>query len=379
MTEYEILRLLWWAVLGVLLIGIAVMDGFDMGSAILLPFVGRTDMERRIVINTVGPVWEGNQVWLILGGGAIFAAWPAIYAVAFSGFYLAMLLLLLSLILRPVGFKYRSKLDGTRWRLAWDGALFLGGLVPALVFGVAFGNVLQGVPFRFDDTMRMTYTGTLFGLFNPFALLCGLVSVAMLTMHGATWLACKTEGVVQTRSQRAALLAALVLAVLFFLGGVWAANLDGYVLQSFAGVDAASNPLNKHVGREAGALMANYGAFPVTIVAPVLGFAGALVTALLVSLHRLRVLAWVTSALAIAGVIATAGVSLFPFLLPSSLDPNSSLMVWDASSSEMTLLVMTVATVIFLPIVLAYTGWVYRVLRGPVTAADIEADPHTSY
>ncbi len=159
MTEYEILRLLWWAVLGVLLIGIAVMDGFDLGSAILLPFVGRTDMERRIVINTVGPVWEGNQVWLILGGGAIFAAWPPLYAVAFSGFYLAMLLLLLSLILRPVGFKYRSKLDSTRWRMTWDIALFLGGLVPALVFGVAFGNVLQGVPFRFDDTMRMTYTG----------------------------------------------------------------------------------------------------------------------------------------------------------------------------------------------------------------------------
>ena len=379
MTEYEILRLLWWAVLGVLLIGIAVMDGFDMGSAILLPFVGRTDMERRIVINTVGPVWEGNQVWLILGGGAIFAAWPAIYAVAFSGFYLAMLLLLLSLILRPVGFKYRSKLDGTRWRTTWDIALFLGGLVPALVFGVAFGNVLQGVPFRFDDTMRMTYTGNLFGLFNPFALLCGLVSVAMLTMHGATWLACKTEGAVRMRAQRAGLLASLILVVLFILGGVWAANLNGYVLQSFAGTDAASNPLNKHVARQVGALMTNYGSMPVTIAAPVLGVVGALVTAWLVSLRRLRGLAWVTSALAIAGVIATAGVSLFPFLLPSSLDPVSSLMVWDASSSAMTLLVMTVATLIFLPIVLAYTAWVYRVLRGPVTAADIDADPHISY
>lgn len=379
MTEYEILRLLWWAVLGVLLIGIAVMDGFDMGSAILLPIVGRTDMERRIVINTVGPVWEGNQVWFILGGGAIFAAWPPIYAVAFSGFYLAMLLLLLSLILRPVGFKYRSKLDGTRWRTIWDTALFLGGLVPALVFGVAFGNVLQGVPFRFDDTLRMTYTGTLFGLFNPFALLCGLVSVAMLTMHGATWLACKTEGAVRVRAQRAGVIAALVLAVLFVLGGVWAAGLDGYVLTSFAGVDGASNPLNKQVARQAGALMANYAAVPWTMAAPALGIAGALLTALLLSLRRLRVLAWVTSALAIAGVIATAGVSLFPFMLPSSLDPSSSLTVWDASSSETTLLVMTVATAIFLPIVLAYTAWVYRVLRGPVTAADIESDPHMSY
>jgi cytochrome bd ubiquinol oxidase subunit II len=379
MSEYEFLRLLWWAVLGVLLIGIAVMDGFDMGSAILLPIVGRTDMERRVVINTVGPVWEGNQVWLILGGGAIFAAWPPLYAVAFSGFYLAMLLLLLSLILRPVGFKYRSKLEGTRWRTTWDTALFFGGLVPALVFGVAFGNTLQGVPFRFDDTLRMTYTGSLFGLFSPFAVLCGLVSVAMMTMHGATWLACKTEGAVRHRAQSAGIVAALVLAVLFILGGFWAANLDGYVLQSFAGVDAPSNPMNKQVIHQAGALMNNYGALPWTVAAPLLGIAGALLTALLVSLRRLRVLAFVISGLSIAGVIATAGVSLFPFMLPSSIDPTSSLTVWDASSSATTLLVMTVVTAIFLPIVIAYTAWVYRVLRGPVTAADIEADPHMTY
>jgi cytochrome d ubiquinol oxidase subunit II len=379
MSGYEFLRLLWWALLGVLLIGIAVMDGFDMGSAILLPIVGRTDMERRVVINTVGPVWEGNQVWLILGGGAIFAAWPPLYAVAFSGFYLAMLLLLCALILRPVGFKYRSKLEGTRWRTTWDTALFLGGLVPALVFGVAFGNTLQGVPFRFDDTLRMTYTGSLFGLFSPFAVLCGLVSVAMITMHGATWLACKTEGAVRYRAQSAGIVAALVLAVLFVLGGIWAANLDGYVLQSFAGVDAPSNPMNKHVVHQAGALMNNYAAVPLTAAAPLLGIASALLTALLVSLRRLRVLAFVTSGLAIAGVIATAGVSLFPFMLPSSIDATSSLTIWDASSSATTLLVMTIATAIFLPIVIVYTAWVYHVLRGPVTAADIEADPHMSY
>ncbi|HTB46877.1 MAG TPA: cytochrome d ubiquinol oxidase subunit II [Acetobacteraceae bacterium] len=379
MTEYEILRLLWWAVLGVLLIGIAVMDGFDMGSAILLPVVGRTDMDRRVVINTVGPVWEGNQVWLILGGGAIFAAWPALYAVAFSGFYLAMLLLLCALILRPVGFKYRSKLEGTRWRTTWDTALFLGGLIPALVFGVAFGNVLQGVPFRFDDTMRMTYTGSLFGLFSPFALLCGLVSVAMITLHGATWLACKTEGAVRHRAQSAGIVAALALAFLFIVGGIWAAALDGYVLQSFPGVDAPSNPLTKHVVHQAGALMSNYAAMPWIAVVPALGIGGALVAALLVSLRRLRVLAFVASGLSIAGVIGTAGVSLFPFMMPSSIDATSSLTVWDASSSATTLTVMTVATAILLPIVIAYTAWVYYILRGPVTAADIEADPHMTY
>jgi cytochrome d ubiquinol oxidase subunit II len=286
MSAYEILRLLWWAILGVLLIGIAVMDGFDMGSAILLPFVGRNDIERRIVINTVGPVWEGNQVWLILGGGAIFAAWPPIYAVAFSGFYLAMLLLLLALILRPVGFKYRSKIEHPRWRELWDWALFVGGFVPALVFGVAFGNVLQGAPFRFDDTLRMTYEGTLWGLFNPFALLCGLVSLAMLTMHGATWLAVKTEGDVRERAQRYGLIAALATALLFTVGGLWAAGLDGYVLQSFAGVDAPSNPLRKEVARQGGALMANYGAAPIAMLAPILAVACALLTALLLATRR---------------------------------------------------------------------------------------------
>ena len=379
MSEYEFLRLLWWAVLGVLLIGFAVTDGFDLGSAILLPFVGRTDMERRVVINTIGPFWEGNQVWFILGGGAIFAAWPPLYAVAFSGFYLAMLLLLCALILRPVGFKYRSKLDSPRWRTTWDTALFLGGLVPALVFGVAFGNVLRGVPFRFDDTLRMTYTGTLFGLFNPFALLCGLVSVAMLTMHGAAWLVCKTEGAIRRRSRHAGVFAALALVALFLAGGIWAATLDGYTLKSFAGMDAPSNPLTKQVIRQPGALLANYSAMRWTMLAPAVGVFGAVLAALLSIAGRFRVLAFVTSGLSITGVIATAGLSLFPFLLPSSLDPNSSLTVWDASSSATTLLVMSVVTAILLPIVLVYTAWVYRVLRGPVTEADIEDDPHTTY
>src|SRR6201987_2035893 len=149
--DYELLRLLWWALLGILLIGIAVMDGFDMGAAILLPIVGRTDIERRIIINTVGPVWEGNQVWLILGAGAIFAAWPPVYATAFSGFYIAMFLVLLSLIVRPVGFEFRKTFPDTPWRPFWDYALFANGVVPSLVFGVAFGNLFQGVPFHIDS------------------------------------------------------------------------------------------------------------------------------------------------------------------------------------------------------------------------------------
>ena len=379
MFDYETLRLIWWALLGILLIGIAVMDGFDLGTAILLPIVGRTDLERRIVINTVGPIWEGNQVWLILGGGAIFAAWPPLYAVAFSGFYLAMLLLLLSLILRPVGFKFRSKLEGRLWRNVWDTALFIGGLVPALVYGVAFGNVLQGVPYRFDDTLRMTYEGSLLGLFNPFALLCGLVSVAMITLHGATWLAGKTEAPVRMRAQRAAVIAGSVLILLFLVGGIWAAGIDGYVLGHFGGANGPSNPLMKEVTRGPSQLLANYRLHPWTILAPVVALLAAALAVMFSFMRRARGAAFLASAAAVAGIIATAGLSQFPFLLPSSSDPRSSLTVWDASSSRSTLAIMLVATAIILPIVLIYTGWVYRVLRGPVTAESITKDPHSVY
>jgi cytochrome d ubiquinol oxidase subunit II len=377
MEAYEILRLIWWVVLGLLLIGIAVMDGFDLGTAILLPFVGRTDSERRVVINTVGPVWEGNQVWLIVGAGAIFAAWPPLYAVAFSGFYFAMLLMLLALILRPVGFKFRSKLENTRWRSFWDGALFVSGLVPALVFGVALGNVLQGVPFRFDADLRSTYEGSFWALFNPFALLCGLVSVSMLTLHGAVWLSGKTRDEIQARAQRVALFAGFVTAILFALGGLWAHGLNGYAVQSTIDPNGPSNPLAKQVVREAGALFTNYGLRPSTILAPVIGLVGVLLAGLLARSGRLLPLAWVLSALGIAGIICTAGFSLFPLLLPSSVDPNSSLMIWDSSSSKLTLGVMTAVTGLLLPIIIAYTSWVYRVLRGPVTLEHISEDNHS--
>ncbi len=186
--DYGTLKVIWWVLLGILLIGFAATDGFDMGVATLLPFVAKNDVERRVAINTIGPVWEGNQVWFVLGGGAIFAAWPPLYAVSFSGFYLAMFVVLAALILRPVGFKYRSKRPDAGWRRNWDIALFVGGFVPALIFGVAVGNVLQGVPFRLTEDLRTIYEGSFFGLLNPFALLCGLLSVAMLVMHGGAWL-----------------------------------------------------------------------------------------------------------------------------------------------------------------------------------------------
>lgn len=379
MFDFETLKVIWWLLLGVLLIGFAIMDGFDLGVGMLLPFIERSDTERRVVINTVGPVWEGNQVWLILGGGAIFAAWPALYAASFSGFYLAMLLVLAALILRPVGFKFRSKMPGARWRATWDWALFAGGAVPSLVFGVAMGNLIEGVPFSFDSELRATYSFGLFDLLNPFALLSGLVSVAMLVTHGAVYLAMKTDGDIARRARAVSRVAALAWVALFALAGVWIwMSHYGMAIVTGALPGGEPDPLAKTAVAQAGAWLANYGKWPLTMLVPMVGLAAPLLVAALSGIRH-RLVVFTVSGLGIAGVIGSMGVSLFPFLLPSSSHPGSSLTVWDASSSHRTLGIMLIAVIIFLPIVLAYTGWVYRVMRGPVTSAYIEANRDTSY
>ncbi|HCR67344.1 cytochrome d ubiquinol oxidase subunit II [Oceanicaulis sp. UBA2681] len=366
--SYELLRVIWWALLGVLLIGFAITDGFDLGVAGLLPFVARTDAERRLAINTVGPTWEGNQVWLILGGGAIFAAWPLVYAVSFSSFYLAMFVVLASLILRPVAFKYRSKREDPRWRSFWDWALFTGGFVPALIFGVAVGNVLVGAPFRMNDDMRIFWDGSFFGLLNPFSLLCGLLSVTMLFLHGAAWLSMKTEyGIVRDRARAYAPLFAFASIVLFALAGAWVAFGDiGYQVTNTVAADGPSNPRLTETVREGGAWLSNYGRYPWMLIAPVLGFGGAAL-ALFGLRSNSEALTFVGSKLSVVGIISTVGVSMFPFILPSSVDPNASLTVWNASSSHTTLFVMLIVTAVLLPIVLLYTAWAFKVMWGRVT------------
>ncbi|CAN5274148.1 cytochrome d ubiquinol oxidase subunit II [soil metagenome] len=371
--EYETLRLIWWVLLGVILIGFAVSDGFDMGVGALLPFVARTDIERRVAINTIGPVWEGNQVWFVLGGGAIFAAWPALYALSFSGFYLAMFLVLFALILRPVGFKYRSKRDSVAWRRNWDWALFVGGAVPALIFGVAVGNALQGVPFHFTDDLRPIYEGTLFGLLNPLGLYCGVVSLAMLVTHGAAWLAFKSEGSVADRAAAVGPKAALLTAVLFAGGGVliWFGAFSGYLVTSPIVWDGPSNPLGKTVVLDSAAWLQNFRATPWLAIVPLLGIVAPLLAAIGFGARRSG-LTLLASKLGIACIIATVGVSMFPVILPSSTNPGDSLTVFDASSSQTTLRNMLIVTVIFLPIILVYTAWVYKVLWGKVSATTVE-------
>lgn len=374
--DYQTLRLVWWGLLGVLLIAFALTDGFDLGVGALLPFVARTDEERRMVINTVGATWEGNQVWFVLGGGAIFAAWPLVYAVSFSGFYLAMFLVLSALILRPVAFKYRSKRPSRTWRSFWDWALFVGGFVPALVFGVAVGNVLLGAPFRLDADLRSFYEGSLLDLFTPFSLICGLLSVTMLVLHGAAWLGVKAErGPIQTRARAIGTVAALLGLVLFGAGGLFVAfGSLGFAITGAVDPGGASNPLRSAVEARPGAWLTNYSLYPWMIAAPVLGFAGALL-ALTGLLRRSEPLSLVGSSMSAVGIISTVGLSMFPFILPSSIDPQSSLTVWNASSSHSTLFLMLVVTVVFLPMILAYTAWVYRVLWGRSTTAALATNP----
>jgi cytochrome d ubiquinol oxidase subunit II len=375
-VDYDVLRVIWWALMGVLLIGFALTDGFDLGVATLLPWVGRSDEERRLVINTVAPTWEGNQVWLILGGGAIFAAWPFVYAVSFSGFYLAMFLVLAALILRPVGFKYRSKREDSRWRSRWDWALFVGGLVPALVFGVAVGNVLVGAPFRFDSDLRLHYEGGLLDLFTPFTLVAGLLSVAMLTLHGAGWLSLKVEkGPVLERAQRIGKVAAILVVLLYGIGfAMLLFGNFGYRITSAFVTTGPSNPLDTDTIRIARGWLSNYASFPWMVAAPLIGFAGPALAYLGIA-RRNESLVFAGSSLATVGIIASVGASMFPFILPSSIDAHSSLTIWNASSSHSTLWIMLLVTLVFLPLVLAYTSWAFKVMFGRVTLSDVRTNP----
>jgi cytochrome d ubiquinol oxidase subunit II len=377
--DYATLKLIWWLVVGLLLVGFAILDGMDLGVGTLLPFVGRSDDERRVVLNTVGPTWEGNQVWFITAGGATFAAWPLVYAAAFSGFYVALILVLFALFLRPVGFDYRSKVADPRWRSAWDWGLFVGGTVPALVFGIAFGNLLLGVPFHFDGDQRVFYTGSFWGLLNPFGLLAGVVSLALLSMHGALWLQLRTEGAVHARAILAARIAGAIFIVAFAAAGVWiSTGIDGFQIVSMPPADAAFVPSAKTVERLPAAWLHNYAKHPWTVAAPLAGIGGALL-ALLASSRRRAGLAFVLSSLAVGGVVLTAGFALYPFIMPSSSDPASSLTVWDAVSSRRTLQIMFWAVVIFVPLIVVYTSWVYRVMRGKVTEGHVREGGHSLY
>ena len=375
MELYAWLQITWWLLLGVLLIGLAVMVGMDMGVGTILRYVGRSDLERRVALNIIGPHWEGNQVWFVLGGGAVFAAFPLIYATAFSGFYVVMMLLLWSMIMRPLGFEYRSKLPSESWRSMWDWALFVSGLVPMVVFGAAFGNLFQGAPFNFSWNLTSTYTGSFLALLNPFAILCGVLSLALSVFMGAVTVMNGALDAIHERARTLARVSALLAIVLFAIGGFWVHGMPGFVLTHSPGPGVAQTPLQQSVALLGGAWFGNFQARPLLWLLPALGFASLLLGGLAAGARRSH-LAWWLGALAWLGVIGTAGVALFPFLLPSSSVPAQSLTVWNSSSSRLTLIWMVGFAAVFVPLIVWYTSWAFYVMRGKVKAEQIAADEH---
>jgi cytochrome d ubiquinol oxidase subunit II len=359
------LKLTWWLLLGVLLAGLAIMVGMDMGVGTMLRYVARTDKERRIVLNVIGPHWDGNQVWFILGGGAIFAAWPTIYATAFSGLYVVMLILLWSMIVRPLGFEYRSKLPSARWRNIWDWSLFVSGFIPMFVYGAAMGNMLLGVPFHFGWNMQSYYTGSFLSLFNPFAILAGLLSVSMSIYQGGTMIMNRTEGQIYERARRACILWGIFALILFTVGGIWVSRMKGFEITGGAIPGAPANPLRKTVAMVPGAWLNNYKAEPILWAVPFLTYASLLIGMLMVRGGRSHT-AWWLGAAAWIGILGTVSAAMFPFLMPSNTYPSQSLTVWDASSSPRTLGWMLGAALVFVPVVVTYTSWAFWVMRGKV-------------
>ncbi|ACS97701.1 cytochrome d ubiquinol oxidase subunit 2 [Aggregatibacter aphrophilus NJ8700] len=378
MFDYEFLRFVWWILVCVLLIGFVVTDGFDMGVLNLLPFTGKKEVEKRIMINTIAPHWDGNQVWLLTAGGAMFAAWPTVYATSFSGFFIAMILVLAALFFRPVGFEYRAKIDSPTWRKAWDFGLFIGGFVPSLVFGVAFGNLLQGVPFEFNELQQPQYTGTFFELLNPFALLCGVISFTMLTTHGANWLQMKTTAELRERARTISQVGAFATLIMFVFAGVWLFFKDGFVVTSVIDHNAPSNPIGKEVAVQAGAWFNNYKEMPILWLFPVLAVGSALLNIVFSKANRCG-FAFLFSALTMAGVILTATIAMFPFVLPSISNPGMSLLMWDATSSKLTLTLMFFLALFFVVILLSYTIWAYYKMFGRIDSSFIEENKNSLY
>ncbi len=330
------LQTLWFILIAVLFTGFLFLEGFDYGVGILLPFVAKNDKERRTVINAIGPVWDGNEVWLLTAGGAMFAAFPNWYATLFSGFYLALFLILMALILRGVAFEFRSKDESPRWRALWDGAIFIGSFLPALLWGVAFGNILRGV--AIDPSM--TYVGSFFDLLNPYALLGGLVTLTLFILHGALFLELKTDGEIRERVTRAAKrmwLPVVLIAV-------------GFVAFSAFETDILER-LN----------VANVGGL-------VLAVGGLLAAGYMMFIGKRFGLAFLSTGITIVGVVALIFGTLFPRVMPSSLDAAYDLTIYNASSSAYTLQVMTVIALTMVPIVLLYQAWSYWVFRKRLTA-----------
>ncbi|KAA3644733.1 MAG: cytochrome d ubiquinol oxidase subunit II [Chloroflexi bacterium] len=329
------LNILWFILVAVLYIGFFVLEGFDFGVGMLLPFLGKNDTQRRVIINTIGPHWDGNEVWLLTAGGATFAAFPHWYATLFSGFYLALFLLLVGLIIRGVAFEFRSKDENPRWRSLWDWAIFIGSALPALLLGVAFANLMRGLPID----ANMIYNEGLLYLLNPYSLLGGVLSVVTFLLHGALFLSLKTTDEMQAKARHA-------------VGRVWGLAVVVFIL--FTVYTYLETDIVMQLGLNPG-------------VIPIAAFVCLLTSGLLARQKR-EGWAFVMTSLTIVFTLVTFFTYSFPRVMISTLNPDWSLTIYNASSSDYTLTVMTVVALTFVPIILAYQGWTYWVFRKRVTA-----------
>lgn len=329
------LNIIWFLLVGVLIIGYAILDGFDLGAGVLSLFTKR-DHDRRIIMNAIGPVWDGNEVWLLTGGGALFAAFPKVYATVFSSFYLALMLVLFALIARAVSFEFRGKVAAPAWKAAWDKAFGFGSLLPALLFGVAVGNILRGIPLNTEGV----FTGTFLGLLNPYSLLIGVLSLVLFTMHGAIYLTMKTDGELQASMEGWISRTWMAFVVLYVAATVASMGAAGYLFDG-----AMHNPLWWMLFLP---VLAAIVYIPIAVKAKKFGWA------------------FVSSSLTIAGAIGLAFIGMFPRLVPSSLDLENSLTIYNASSTQLTQWVMFVIALIGVPLVLIYTIWIYRIFKGKV-------------
>lgn len=373
MLNYEFLRFIWWLLIGVLLLGFCITDGFDMGVLLAMPFMGKTNTEKRVLLNAIGPVWEGNQTWLVTAAGAMFAAWPQIYATSFSGFYVIMILALAALFFRPVGFEYRGRVEQHHagWIKSWDLGLFIAALVPTFGFGLLFGNILEGLPFKFSNMMSVIYTGAFWQLFTPFALLTGLLSTCMLLTQGGAWLQLKTTGEILERARILTRVCAIFTMIIFAGLGLWLVFKDGYIVKSVINPKGPSTQLGQYVIKSQGAWFRNYDNCIFLYLIPLLVFIGGILNVVMTSLRKYA-LVFFFSSLTLLGIIFSFGISMFPFIMPSSIDPSASLLMWNATSGQLVLSIMFWVAIVFVVIDLSYTLLAYIRTFGRISTQDIE-------
>lgn len=365
MIEYETLKVIWWGIMCFITIAFAITGGIDIGVNFLLPIIGKTDSQKRMIMNSIGPTWEGNQVWLITLGAGLFAIWPSAYATSFSSLYFALMLVVLVLILRPPGYDYRSKIEAKIWRNTWDFCLFISSVVLSIVFGVAIGNLFIGIPFYFDANLNSIYTGSFLTLLSPQAIIFGLVSFFMCTLQGALFLQCKLEDDLAIRAKKIVGLAGIGFIVTFIAGGAIAIKMNGYKILSIPDLNTGFLATKKVVETVAAGWLHNYTNNHLLWLMPIIVIIATRVSMRL-SKHDKPAMALFINSIGIVFTVLTAATALFPFIVPSSLVPNHGLTIWDACSSHLTLEWALYATITILPIVLLYTTWVYRVMRGKV-------------